>query len=183
MDCLNFILQITLLAAVVQSGEGIRCYLCNSAVNSKCSDPFTPDSSMQTVECSPDSLKYASNAMSSLRNTLKVFGIDTPDVFKGLGIDTNKLFEVPDFSKAICQKVDIRTQDFKQTTTIRTCSMPKSSDLDTCANFRKFWDGSDDVKVTYCGLCDEAGCNGAAGVLPKIFIVVLLSALVLCLRF
>jgi hypothetical protein len=76
------------------SGESIKCYSCDSQLNSKCADPVDR-SGLQSMECSKSNLEELS---STLRKGVESFG----DVFglqkipEGLNIDV----------KFACQKID-----------------------------------------------------------------------------
>uniref|UniRef100_A0A1B6CXX9 Uncharacterized protein n=1 Tax=Clastoptera arizonana TaxID=38151 RepID=A0A1B6CXX9_9HEMI len=181
MEYSMFILQVVCLTLFVKSGESIKCHVCNSVTNPLCGENFNPDNSLQPVECTPDFLKFADNAMNTVKNTLKDFGIDTSNVLKNIGFDTNNYFNSPDLSQVVCQKISIKVKD--KTNIIRTCSLPKSEKVDTCAAIEKNWEGTQDAKVTYCDYCDKDGCNSASGVFPGTFLVTMLVALSLAAIF
>nr|ATU82771.1 secreted Mys2-like protein [Pristhesancus plagipennis] len=69
-----FVLPVVFLAFAIQSGESIKCYNCNSASDPKCADPFmTGENSNLLVECTPDFVKQASDAINAVSKKVSEF--------------------------------------------------------------------------------------------------------------
>ncbi|PSN54515.1 hypothetical protein C0J52_10217, partial [Blattella germanica] len=131
-------------------GLGIKCYLCNSSLNSKCGDPIN-QTALEPIECSRELYQQVSDATSkAVANLGQALNVDIPQ--GQIGASTN----------FVCQKVDIRDDKGNQII-MRGCTLAKSeSGGDTCemsGGIEKLTGGHG--KVHFCQTCEQDLCNSS----------------------
>ncbi|XP_069699748.1 UPAR/Ly6 domain-containing protein CG9338-like [Periplaneta americana] len=144
--CVALILEFTLLAVSIRTGESIKCYTCNSQANKNCGDPITKEG-LDETECTATAVEEGvAKAKQASQNIGNFLGFD-------------RLPSVPDM-KFACQKIDVSDNN-GNTVTIRGCTIAKTESVDPCAMtdvVKKVT--SEQGKVDFCETCEEDQCNG-----------------------
>ncbi|XP_063243754.1 uncharacterized protein LOC134543010 [Bacillus rossius redtenbacheri] len=148
MSALSLLL---VLVAAVGPGGAIRCYTCSSDRDVHCADPLDR-SRVQPVECNMEGVQ---RAVDSLTATLQ-------GVSDRIGTQLFPHGDVPHEVPMVCQKIDLVGPDGRNHTA-RLCSLKDLQHGDLCQDFQS---RISPQMVTYCGVCEDDGCNGAGGPPP-----------------
>ncbi|EDV54494.1 uncharacterized protein Dere_GG21267 [Drosophila erecta] len=136
VSSVKMILALTVLATAACTGYAIKCYECESEIDSKCGKDFKPDSSFIT-DCSQIE-------PSTTFSILSIVGPDSKPVASGCMKRTVEIPDIPHIIKRSCYFGNISD-------TMDGCQWDPNDKLSKFMN---------------CAICTEDKCNGSSSLAP-----------------
>lgn len=134
----NSFLLVVFISFTVREGESIKCYICDSKVNSRCANSTAVSNTMNATRCTFETIPEQK------RFILGIMNKDDPISYN-------------------CLKYVITENGNK--TVVRECTRAKTRQIDPCYYFKTNVEYAKsitktDIKVDTCEVCTKDNCNG-----------------------